>query len=150
MISGGDNVTPLGFTFGIGSGIGYGLYSIFGVYALRKYSFFTSTFYAFLFSALFLAPFCDWKTTTDIMFTRLDGFLLLVGIAIIITVVPYIIYTCGLKNISAGTASVIACVEPLVAALVGMLVFGQMPGILSWIGIGIILLAVILLSRAKK
>jgi drug/metabolite transporter (DMT)-like permease len=37
--------------FGLGSGIGYGLYSILGTVALRKYSPYTVTTYTFLIAA---------------------------------------------------------------------------------------------------
>ncbi len=149
LISGGGSVTPLGFIFGIGSGLGYGLYSIFSVYALRKYSFWTATFYAFCFSALALIPFCDWKNVIITVSTDVNTAPLFLGLAIVITVLPYIIYTCGLKKVPASEASVIACVEPIVAALVGLVVYDQTMGISGIIGMGLILSAVVILSYKK-
>lgn len=147
LISGGGSVTPIGFIFGLGSGIGYGLYSIFSIYALRKYSFYTSIFYAFLFSTISLIPFCNLKTVTDVAFSDSGAALLFIGLALFITVLPYMIYTCGLRIVPASEASVIACVEPLVATLVGVAVFGQEISILAVMGILLILAAVILLSK---
>lgn len=149
LISGGGSVTPLGFIFGLGSGIGYGLYSIFSIYALRKYSFFTATFYAFCFSAAGLAPFCDWEKVIYVTCSDYSAALLFLGLAALITVLPYIIYTCGLRIVPASEASVIACVEPLVAALVGLVVYDQTMGISGLIGMGFILLAVVILSYKK-
>ena len=53
LVSGisGNGITPVGLLVGLGSGIGYGLYSILGTVALRKYSPFTVTTYTFLFAA---------------------------------------------------------------------------------------------------
>ena len=149
LISGGGSVTPLGFIFGLGSGLGYGLYSIFGIYALKKYSFWTSTFYAFLFSSLSLTPFCDWGKVTEASFSDGKTALLFLGLSLIITVLPYIIYTCGLKKVPPSEASVIASVEPLIAALVGVLVYNQTMGIFGIIGMVLVLTAVVILSYKK-
>ena len=147
LISGGGSVTPLGLIFGLGSGLGYGLYSIFSIYALRKYSFWTSTFYAFCFSALSLIPFCDWNKVTSTAFIDVETALLFLGLALIITVLPYVIYTCGLRVVPASEASVIACIEPIVATLVGVFAFNQKVGIAAMVGMAFILAAVIILSR---
>ena len=49
LVSGfGGKVTLFGILVGLGSGLGYGLYSIFGTFALKKYSTFTVTCYTFL------------------------------------------------------------------------------------------------------
>lgn len=151
LISGiGGTVSVLGLLFGIGSGFGYALYSIFSVYALHRNHFFTSIFYAFVLSALCLAPFCNWgKVVQTTMQIPTIGILLL-GIAVVTTVLPYFLYTWGLKVVPAGEASVLACVEPLVANLVGLLAFNQTPTIFSVIGIVLILIAVVLLGLQKN
>ena len=53
LVSGisGEGITLTGLLVGLGSGIGYGLYSILGTVALRKYSPYKVTAYAFLFAA---------------------------------------------------------------------------------------------------
>ncbi len=150
LISGGGSVTPIGFVFGIGSGIGYGLYSIFSVYALRKYHFFTSVFYAFSFSALSLIPFCGWQRVLNIVSTDYTAIPLFIVLALLITVIPYIIYTCGLRVVPASEASVIACIEPLIATLVGFFALEQNITPLALIGMGLILASVIILSKSRK
>lgn len=150
FISGGGNITYIGFLFGLCSGLGYGLYSIFSIYALRKYSFFTSVFYAFAFSALSLIPFCNIE---KIIFASKNNFyipLLFLGLSVLITVLPYIIYTFGLKDIPPSEASIIACIEPLVAAIVGAIAYNQVPDITEFFGMLMVLLAVILLSKTTS
>ena len=53
LVSGisGEGITLIGLLIGLGSGIGYGLYSILGTIALRRYSPYTVTTYTFLFAA---------------------------------------------------------------------------------------------------
>ena len=45
-------ITPAGLLIGLGAGIGYGLYSILGTVALRRYSPFTVTAYTFLLASV--------------------------------------------------------------------------------------------------
>ena len=54
LVSGisGDGVSLTGLLVGLGAGLGYGLYSILGTVALRKYSPYTVTTYTFLFAAV--------------------------------------------------------------------------------------------------
>ena len=54
LVSGisGEGMTLTGLLVGLGSGIGYGLYSILGTIALRRYSPYTVTTYTFVFAAV--------------------------------------------------------------------------------------------------
>ena len=54
LVSGisGEGITLKGLLIGLGSGIGYGLYSILGTVALRRYSPYTVTTYTFLLAAI--------------------------------------------------------------------------------------------------
>lgn len=149
FVSGGGNVTPLGFIFGIGSGLGYGLYSIFSVYALKKYNFFTAIFYAFVFSSISLLPFCNIGKVITLATTNYTSVLLFLGLAFFITVLPYILYTCALRIVPTSEAGVICCVEPLIASVVGIIFFGQSMSLISIIGTLMILCAVIFLAKQK-
>ena len=51
-----EAVSPSSILFGLGSGFGYALYSIFSKFALNKYSPATISFYSFLFCAVFSLP----------------------------------------------------------------------------------------------
>ena len=127
-------LTKIGLVFGLLSGIGYALYSIFGKYAAVKYNTFTVTFYTFLFASVGALPVCklpklngllhDWKNV-----------LLSIGVAVFSTLLPYLLYTFGLSRIGAGKASVIAILEPAVAATVGALYFKESMGVIGFIGI---------------
>ena len=151
LVSGvGGKISTIGILFGLGSGLGYALYSIFSIFALKENNFFTSIFYAFLLSALCLAPLCNWKQTVYAVSHSAETILLLLGIAFFTTVLPYILYTSGLRRVPAGEASVIACVEPLVANILGIFIFKQIPTITAVFGIASILVAVIILSLQNK
>lgn len=147
LVSGlGGNVTGTGFLFGLASGLGYALYSIFSIFALKTNNFFTAIFYAFLFASLGTVPFANWIDVFELTIKNPPSLIYLFVISVFSTILPYIFYTMGLRHIEASKASIIACVEPLVATLVGLLVFGQTLSFFSFVGMAMILLAVILLN----
>lgn len=150
-IIGGEGLTisPTGILIGLGSGLGYALYSIFSRYAIeRGYESFTISFYTFLFAAvgiLFLVPVRE--TATKLVNGNTGQDLLLVfGIALIATVLPYILYTFGLSRVENGKASIMASIEPVVATLLGILIFGESLTAAGTIGVVLVLAAIILLN----
>lgn len=142
--SGGLAVTGWGLVLGIASGFFYGLYSIFGRYALAHYQPLTVTFYTFVFAgagALFLLK----PAELGSCLSHTSMLLLALGLVVISTVLPYILYTRGLAKIESGKASILASIEPVVAALVGVLAFGEPMGIMVVLGLVCILISVYIL-----
>ena len=146
-------MTVTGLLIGLGSGIGYGLYSILGKVALRKYSSYTVTTYTFIFAAVgswIISRPADmmgkFSSAPDLGFLIFFCFLT----ALITAVIPFLSYTLGLESVEASKAGIIATIEPMVATLVGVLVYSEPLTILSALGILLILFAVILLNWNKK
>ena len=86
-----------------------------------------------------------------ILLNILVGFLVLY--CIVTTVLPYLLYTAGLSYVENGPASVMASVEPVVATLLGFLVFSEKPTVSAFLGMALVLAALVLLSatdRAKQ
>ena len=69
--------------------------------------------------------------------------------ALVTAVIPFLAYTLGLRSVEASRAGILATVEPLVATIIGILVFSEPLTWLSGLGILLILSAVILLNRKK-
>ncbi len=152
LVSGisGEGVTLTGLLIGLGSGIGYGLYSILGTVALRKYSPYTVTAYTFLFAAAGSWLICSPKDMISKFSAAPDIASLLLFCcltALITAVIPFLSYTLGLRTVEASKAGILATIEPMVAAVVGILVFSEPLTLLSGLGILLILFAVILLNR---
>ena len=155
LVSGisGEGLTLTGLLLGLGSGIGYGLYSILGTIALRKYSPYTVTTYTFLFAAAgswFVCSPADMisKFSAAENLTGLLLFCVLTGL--VTAVIPFLAYTLGLRTVEASRAGILATIEPLVAALVGILFFSESLTLLSGMGIVLILTAVVLLNRKQQ
>lgn len=155
LVSGisGGGVTLPGLLVGLGSGIGYGLYSILGTVALRRYSPYTVTAYSFLFAAAGSFFICRPGEMAGIFASAAEpGKLLLFCVltALITAVIPFLAYTLGLCSVEAGRAGILATIEPMVATLFGVLFFSEPLTMLSAAGILLILSAVILLNLQRR
>ena len=155
LVSGvsGDGITFIGVLLGLGSGIGYGLYSILGTIALRKHSPYTVTTYTFVIAAV-----GSWFISKPLdMFSKFERADNLTGLilfciltALVTAVIPFLCYTLGLRSVEASKAGIIATVEPVVATIVGIICFSETLTILSGMGIVLVLAAVIILNTKSK
>ena len=155
LISGisGEGITLFGLLVGLGSGIGYGLYSILGTIALRKYSPYTVTTYTFLFAAAGSLFICKPANMVDTFSKVPDlGFLTLLCLltALITAVIPFLLYTLGLERVEASKAGIMATIEPLVATLIGIVIFSEPITLMSGLGILLVLSAVVILNLKRK
>ena len=151
LVSGisGEGITLTGLLIGLGSGIGYGLYSILGTVALRRYSPYTVTTYTFLLAAAGSLLICSpadmlSKFSAASYSTSLIFFCFLT--ALVTAVIPFLFYTLGLRSVEASKAGILATVEPMVATIIGFTCFSEALTLLSATGIALILAAVVLLN----
>lgn len=134
--------------YGLGSGIGYALYSIFGKFAVRKYSSATISAYTFYFSTISSLPLADFSAETGQW--DITTLMAALGIGGLCAVIPYLLYNRGLQEVEATQASILATVEPLVAACVGILCFNEPVTWQKLAGIALILASVIILNLHSK
>lgn len=141
-----------GVLLGLGSGFGYALYSIFSRVSLNQgLGSITITDYTFLFAAIagaFLTDFTQYSAAFSSF--GAEFLLLAVVYTIVTTVLPYLLYTAGLSQVETGTASVLASVEPVVATILGFVVFSETPTFQTLLGILLVLAALLLLSVKNK
>ena len=135
---------------GLGSGFFYALYTIFARVALRRYDSMTVTAYTCLLGALGSLPLGQPGSAAGILAAKPALLLPLLGIAVISTVLPYILYTWGLQRMGSGLAALLAAVEPLVGAVRGMAAYGEPHDPAKLAGILLILAAILLLNRPEK
>lgn len=144
LFAGNLTATLRGILFGLGAGFFYALYSILGRYALAHYGPMTVTYWTFIFcgagSLAFIRP-----TELKTGFAHPAIWLASLGLVIFSTVLPYIFYTRGLSKVESGKASIMASLEPVVASVIGVAVFGEPMGILTAVGIGCVLAGVYIL-----
>lgn len=143
------SLSPIVIVTGLLSAVGYGLYSIFGTFALRKYQPLTVTTYAFLFAAVGALLLCNpIQIVRVISQTRNPGALvLLIAVTALVTaVLPYLLYTVGLNHMRASAAAIMASIEPVVATAAGALAFGETLTLPAFAGIALVLGAIVVLN----
>ena len=133
--------------FGLLTGLGYALYTIFGKLLLkRKYSSFTITFYVFAFAAVCCLPFINTYKTAVYLINEPKAVVIVFLMAIFNTVIPYILYTKGLEGVEPSVAPIIATIEPVVATVVGAAVFSEAITVWGAVGIILVLISVVILN----
>jgi len=141
------SVSTKSIFIGLGSGLGYALYTIFGRYALRRgYSSLAVTLWTFLFACVGILPFADLPLIFSVSFQSANIILFVILFAMIATVLPYILYTFGLTFVDGGKASVIASIEPATASILGILIFSEPITISGIFGVVLVLISIFLLS----
>lgn len=144
-----ESISLYGLILGLGSGLFYALYSIFGKFALRKYNSLTVTAYTFLFAAIAVTPFSGlWLVVP--LFADIKVWVYIIGLGFLSTMLPFIFYTKGLNTIESSQASIIATIEPVVASLVGFLIFHEKLNVWQYFGIFLVIAAVIIVQETSK
>lgn len=149
ILSGGWQCPPEAFLTGILSGFGYALYSIFSKYALVRYDSATISVWTFYLASLPLLPFCQPDEMLSCFIYIPDTAVAAAGISILCTVIPYLLYTYGLKYVDAGCASILAMLEPVVGCLIGLTVLGESFTIAKAAGLFFILAAIVILNSGS-
>lgn len=145
----GGNVSLLGVGLGLASAFGYALYSIFGRIALnRGYKPLTLVLYTFIIAGSMSWLFADIKQAV-LLVRDLRTLLLVLGLSVLSTILPYFLYGKGLETVEASKASILACVEPAMAIVFGVMIFSEPFTISIAIGILAIFGAVMLLNSKK-
>lgn len=135
--------------FGIGSGIGYALYSIFSKFALKKYTTLSITTYTFVIASIALLPFFPYSEKFHLLLHPSVLFYAF-GLGFLPTALAYIIYTYGLNQTEASKASILTTIEPVVATLIGIFIFHEAFSFFQMIGMLCIIGAVILMQVYAK
>jgi DME family drug/metabolite transporter len=134
-------LTPVGLLAGLGAGLTYALYSIFGKTALRRLSPMPTVLYTLGFGAAFLIA-----AGGGLPPLPRAGLAPLVYMVVFPTALAYLLYIGGLRWIEAGRASVVATLEPVVAALGGAFLLREPLGIIQWIGAALVIGGVVLVQ----
>ncbi len=131
---------------GLGSGFGYALYTVFGNLALRKYETETVTFYTFLTASAGLLPFTDYSEMSDVFLLHRDLIPAIAALGIFSTMIPFLLYTKGLRRLEPGMAAILAFSEPMTATVAGIIFFGETLTAASLTGTLMIFASLVLIS----
>ena len=131
---------------GLAAGFFYALYSIFGPYALKRYKPLTVTVYTFIFASIGSIPLADVPGLVHTLFLEPRAVAWCVGLSVCSTILPYALYTLGLSRMESGRAAILATVEPLVGAIIGICLYGEPHNATKLLGMALIFFSVIVLN----
>lgn len=134
---GGVRVTPAAVLWGLLSALTYATHYLFGKLYLNKYSTPTVFLYALPVGALGLLPFVHFAPKNAEAWTAI-AFLTVASTFFAVT-----LYFAGLRRLEATRASVVATIEPVVAALAAWLWWGERFSLLGYLGAGLVLAGVV-------
>lgn len=122
---------------GLTAGFSYSLYYTIGKYFSARYSSANLFLWVLPIGALGILPFVTFSDKSPMAWTAL------LAISFISTFLANYCYYQGLKYLEAGRASIVATIEPVVAAITAYFFLGEYFTFMGYLGAGLILLAVI-------
>lgn len=136
-----------GILCGVGAGFCYSMTAVIGKFAAKRTNPFVMSAYSYLFAAAFLGLYMQpWRQG---ILACINGRILLWGFlyALIPTAFAYVLYYWGLQRMTESSrAPVLASVETVVAAAVGILAYKEPVGAAGGLGIFMVMLSVALMA----
>ncbi len=146
VTSGGEvTVQPAGIALALAAGASYALYAFFTERILaRNIPSDLAAAATFGLGALFLLPVLF---LTDLSWLRTpNGLLVALELGLFATAAAYILFTRGLRQTPLANAVTLTLAEPIVASLLGVLVVGERLSAQGWLGVGLVFVALVLLT----
>jgi DME family drug/metabolite transporter len=130
----------------IGAGLSYAVYAVTAKGLLRRAAPLPLAAVTFTLAALLLTPLLTLERDAGAQLAA--GWPLLLYLGIVPTAAAYVIFGAGLRRVTATAAGTATLLEPLTAAALGVLVFGERLGAVGWAGAALLLAALALLARS--
>lgn len=147
--SGGTGVTTSwqAVAWGLTAGASYSTYYLFGKWALRRYAPVTIYAYVMPLGALTLVPFIGFDAVT---IGGASVWLDIAAMSVLSTYGAYLVYYTGLRTIEASRAVLVATVEPVLAALLAAVLFGERLSTLGLLGAVLVLAAAVMAATTAR
>ncbi|SNS79360.1 DMT family transporter [Rhodococcoides kyotonense] len=149
LVSGSDSETAsdvsLGAAAALCAGFGYALYTVAGSRIINSGTRPEAAMaQMFAVGAVVLLPvlIVRWPGGLD----SASGLLVILYLALIPTVVAYLLFGIGLSALPPATVATLTLAEPVVAALLGIVVLGESPTVLAGVGMAVVASALVLLA----
>ncbi|MGE4234394.1 MAG: DMT family transporter [Bacteriovoracia bacterium] len=135
---------PEGILWGLVAGVTYSQYYF--LPRVLKGSVKTSTIFLYVFptGCLGLLPFFNFRLL------NLTQFAIVFYLGCVATYVPYLCYYRGLRKTNVVQASVLACVEPVVANIIAVLAFNEVFSIYGYLSIVLVLVGILVMVTSNK
>lgn len=130
----------------VGAGLSYAVYAVTAKGLLRRAAPLSLAAMTFTLAALLLTPVL--AIERDALTQLAAGWPLLAYLGLVPTAAAYVIFGAGLRRVTATAAGIATLLEPLTAAGLGVLAFGERLGAMGWAGAALLLAALALLARS--
>jgi DME family drug/metabolite transporter len=141
--------TQIGDWLALSSGLAYSSWYIFGKILCKNREPAVTSFLGLCIGAAMLLPLAIGLEGLRVPQT-LTAWELVATVGIVPTAIAYLLYLAGLKLIDATSASVFAIVEPLTSAVLAFYIFQETLAYASFVGFGLIISSIILISTARE
>ncbi len=142
-------ITFKGLAWGVASGIGFAIYDVIGKRSLDKYSSETVTLYTFMIASVFMGILANPVTTITKIF-QMNTLPFMILYAMVVSVVPYMLYVKGLSKVDVSVAAVISTFELMVASVAGIVLYDEPITFFKILGILLMISAVCVLSISSS
>ena len=142
------SINPFGVLYSLIAGIIFALYTMTSKSMLQKEEAMAVVAMTFSLSALLLTPSYFLFDVSWLNDAGNIGIIFYLGIAT--TSIAYVLYGWGLRKIPASSALTLSLAEPTTAALLGVVVVGEILSTTSWMGIGLLLGSIAILTLGSK
>jgi drug/metabolite transporter, DME family len=148
-----SGLTAGGFTAGtfaagalaaLGAGLSYAVYAVTAKGLLRRAAPLPLAALTFTLAALLLTPVLALERGAAAQLAA--GWPLLLYLGVVPTAAAYVVFGAGLRRVTVTTAGIATLLEPLTAAALGVLLFGERLGTVGWAGAALLLGALGLLA----
>lgn len=141
-------VSILGIFMGLMSGLTYGASPVLGKYANKNPNLFVVIAYNELFASLFVLLFLKPFSGIEIISKKMWIYGIMYGV--LITGIAYMFYYDGVKRMTElSIVPVIASIEVVVAAFVGIMIYREPLNMINYIGIVIVIVSIVLMSSVS-
>ena len=137
------HINPIGIVLALGAGASFASYTFVSREMVRNHSPLSVVAVVFTLSAILLSPLLFIFDMSWI--TNIRGLGVSLHLGIIATGIAYLLFAKGLSSVPSSTAVTLSLAEPLTATLLGVIVVGEHLNALSWVGISLLLLGLVIL-----
>lgn len=146
-VTGGLAGTPTGIAFGVGAAFVYTVYILVGEGVTGR----TGAVGAG--SVIMLSAAAVFGTATVLEGpsypATAEGWLAMAAIAVVSTLMPIVFFFAGMRRLGASDASTLSTLEPVVTLLLAYFFLGEKLGLLQALGSGLVIAAVVVLTRLR-
>lgn len=145
--NGTDNALPLGTALSLISAVGYASMIVCGRFLAADYHSLQVTTVTFGVGTIVLLLVN--LANGVVMVHTAQGWMLVLYLGLVPTAFAYWMFQTGLRSVSATAASIIGMLDPLVAALLAWVLFGETLAVTGIAGAGMLMMSIFLLSQDK-